>query len=234
MISVCMATYNGEKYIAAQLESILPQLSPEDEVIISDDSSTDGTLRAVIALNDARIVVVPHQKFKSPIFNFENALRHAKGDFIFLSDQDDLWLPGRVAKMMNALQNNDLVVSDCKVVDDNLKVVQNSYFKMVNAQPGFIRNFVRTSPYIGCCMAFNQKVRNVALPFPRQIPMHDFWIAMLSEAKFRIQFVDEPLLLYRRHATNASATAAKSKNSFVRKISFRINTFLPLLTRLLR
>lgn len=234
MISVCIATYNGERYIEAQLKSILSQLSVDDEVIISDDSSDDNTLRIVNSLGDERIYVIANQKFRSPIFNFENAINHAKGDFIFLADQDDVWLDGKIKTMMQALQHHDLVVSDCRVVSETLEVIFDSYFDRINARPGFFRNFFKTSSYIGCCMAFNRKVVDLALPFPKTIPMHDFWIAMLAEWKFKIKFVYEPLLLYRRHSGNASGTGGKSRNSLSTKIYIRINTFRHLIIRILR
>jgi len=234
MISVCIPTFNGEKFIKEQLDSILRQISDGDEVVISDDSSTDRTVEIIKSLADPRIILLPNQKFKSPIFNVENALKGAKGSYIFLADQDDIWLNGRVDKMLNLLDNNDLVLSDCKVVDNNLTVIFNSYFKLVGARPGFFRNLLRTSPYIGCCMAFRRRVLEEALPFPAEIPMHDFWIAMISEVKFKICFLHDPLVLYRRHSDNASITASRNTNSIFKKMAFRI-TLLRLLTiRLLR
>ncbi|MEO5643505.1 MAG: glycosyltransferase, partial [Bacteroidia bacterium] len=95
-ISVCLATYNGEKYIGEQLQSILIQLSQHDEVIISDDSSSDRTIDIVQAFGDSRIIILHGQTFRSPIRNFENALSHAGGQYIFLADQDDVWLPEKV------------------------------------------------------------------------------------------------------------------------------------------
>ena len=83
MISVCIATYYGGKYIKEQLDSILFQLGKDDEVIISDDSSTDDTLSILESYHDERIVILTNQKFHSPVYNFENALKSAKGDFIF-------------------------------------------------------------------------------------------------------------------------------------------------------
>ena len=103
MISVCMATYNGEKYIELQLRSILPQLSEDDEVIVSDDASTDQTLDVVRRLNDNRIKIVHHETDHGYTRNFENALKYAKGDYIFLSDQDDEWLPEKVQVTLQAL-----------------------------------------------------------------------------------------------------------------------------------
>jgi glycosyltransferase involved in cell wall biosynthesis len=233
-ISVCIATYNGAKYIKEQLTSILTQLNDDAEIIISDDSSTDNTIQIIKALQDKRIVVYPNQKFSNAIFNFENALKHCHGDFIFLADQDDVWLPGRVNKILAFVNDYDLIVSDCKVVNENLEILEESYFSTVNARPGLFRNLMRTSPYVGCCMAFKRKVLEKALPFPENIAMHDFWIAMLSEALFKIKFIYEPLLLYRRHASNLSFTASENKNPLHKKILYRINTMIPLIKRIFR
>jgi glycosyltransferase involved in cell wall biosynthesis len=232
-ISVCIATYNGEKYIGEQLISILPQLQDDAEIIISDDSSTDDTLQIIDSLNDKRILVMPNQKFRNPIFNFENALKRSHGDFIILADQDDIWMPGRVSNIMPFFDNYDLVVNDCRVVDQDLQILSKSYFALVDAKPGFIRNLFRTSPYIGCCMAFKRKVLEKALPFPKNIPMHDFWIAMLAESLFKVKFCYEPLVLYRRHSSNMSFTASQSKNPVSKRMGYRINTVLPLIKRIL-
>ena len=89
MISVCIATYNGEHYINQQLKSILSQLSYNDEIIISDDSSNDKTINIIESFNDKRIKLLKYQKYFNPIYNFENTLKNVSGDYIFLSDQDD-------------------------------------------------------------------------------------------------------------------------------------------------
>lgn len=233
-ISICIATCNGEKYIESQLDSILSQIIESSEVIISDDCSTDKTLQIIDSYKDPRIVVLPNQNFRNPIFNFENALKYSQGDYILLADQDDIWMPGRLDKMIPLFENYDLVVSDCRVVNENLEVLTDSYFASVGARTGFLRNLVRTSPYIGCCMAFKRKVLEKALPFPKNIPMHDFWIAMLSECCFKIKLIYEPLLLYRRHSSSVSFTASMNPNPFHKRILYRINTLLPLMKRVLR
>src|SRR5579871_1607034 len=110
MISVCMATYNGERYILKQLQSIISQLSENDEIVISDDSSTDNTINIIKSFNDSRIRLYENNKFGSPIFNLENALKHAKNDFIFLSDQDDLWESNKVKTLVEKLNQYDLVL----------------------------------------------------------------------------------------------------------------------------
>lgn len=229
-----MATYNGGKYIREQLDSIFSEISEHDEVIISDDSSSDDTIAIIESYRDPRIRLFKDQKFRSPILNFENAIRHANGDYIFLSDQDDVWLPGRVNTMLSFFPEFALVVCDCKVVDEQLNEIRPSYFASINARVGLVRNLVRVSSYIGCCMAFSRALATKALPFPARIPMHDFWIAMLAEATMKVKLVYKPLLLYRRHGSNASPTAAKSKNSFIVKVRIRLIILRALLLRLSR
>ena len=112
MISVCIATYNGERFIERQIISILNQLGSEDEIVIADDGSTDNTLAILKRLNDSRLRVVEGAHRHSPIWNFERALEQAKGEYIFLADQDDVWMPEKVAVTMNYLQKYDCVVSD--------------------------------------------------------------------------------------------------------------------------
>lgn len=220
MISVCLATYNGEKYIKAQLESIVAQLSQYDEIIISDDGSTDSTFNIVEDIKNDRIKIVHNTQYHGITHNIENALRHASGDILFLSDQDDIWLNGKVNKMNELLETYDLVISNCKVTDSHLAITDESLFKMRKSGSGLIKNIIKNS-YVGCCMAFSRKVLQAALPFPANIPMHDSWIGLVAELVGKVKFLDEPLILYRRHANNASATAKESKSSVLTKIRWR-------------
>lgn len=222
-ISVCIATYNGEKYILEQLNSILIQLGVEDEVIISDDSSTDRTLDIIKSLKDHRIKLFANNHYRNPVYNFQHALRQASGDIIFLSDQDDVWLEGKVKAVMTALDSADVVVTDCKIVDDNLNVLTESYFKFRNSGKGLLKNLY-SNKYLGCCMAFKRKVLEKALPFPPKLPMHDIWLGFISELFYKSVFIPIPYILHRRHLTNSSSVFEKSEASFVQKISFRWNT----------
>ena len=122
MISVCMATYNGGKFIREQLESILSQLPSVDaEIVIADDGSTDNTLSVIASLNDLRIRVLPAEKHLGVIYNFERALQSAKGDIVFLADQDDIWIPGKVKKILEALKTSDLVLHDAFMLCDGIR-----------------------------------------------------------------------------------------------------------------
>lgn len=220
-ISVCIATYNGEKYIKEQLESILSQLKKADEIIVSDDNSKDKTLDIIKSLKDSRIKIFTNPK-KGLISNFENALKKSRGDFIFLSDQDDIWIANKVKLCMENLISNDLVLSNCKIVDNDLNILHHSFFELNDSKKGLINNLLKNS-YLGCCMAFNRKVLTKVLPFPKKIPMHDLWISFVAELFFKTKFINEPLVLYRRHGSNISVTGESSPFSLIEKSIFRFN-----------
>ncbi len=122
-----MATHNGSRYIKEQVDSILPQLNAADELVISDDGSTDKTLAIIRAYADTRINLLPVQKFGSPTRNFEYALSHCKNELIFLADQDDIWHPEKIKTMMRHLESYDLVVSDCRLVDASGRSDKNAF-----------------------------------------------------------------------------------------------------------
>src|SRR4051812_32739045 len=117
--SVCMAIYNGEKYVSRQLQSIIDQLSDDDEVILIDDCSTDATVEVVKGLNDSRIMLNTNDRNRREVYSFSRAISLARHQNIFLSDQDDIWLPGRVTLMTQVLQTSLLVTSNFDWVDQD-------------------------------------------------------------------------------------------------------------------
>jgi glycosyltransferase involved in cell wall biosynthesis len=221
-----MATCNGEKYIKEQLDSILCQLGKDDEVVVSDDESSDATVGILKQYSDDRIKIYHHQKqpqkfkFGYATRNFENALNHALGDVIFLADQDDVWLPNKVQAMTVALEKSDLVLSDCTVVDDKLAVMYPSCFGSMKVQTGIAKNIFRPK-YLGSCMAFHKKVLPLFLPFPQNVP-HDLWIGLTVSSKGRILLLNRPTMLYRRHdATVTPAGPKRNTHSLFFKLSYR-------------
>lgn len=224
MISVCIATYNGARYIGEQLTSILKQIAAEDEVVVSDDGSTDGTLDIVRSLNDHRIRIVDGPQRHSPTLNFEWALRNAKGEYIFLADQDDVWLEGKVRRCVEELQMCDCVVSDARVTDSLLNTTSESLFQLMHVRRGRLSNLLWRNGYTGCCMAFKREVLSKALPFPTDIPMHDIWIGNVAAFCGRLRFIDDRLLLFRRHDAAASCNGKGSTYSLWQKLSFRWHT----------
>ena len=120
MVSVCIATYNGEKYLRQQIESILPQLSKEDEIVISDDCSTDRTVEILKVFNDERIKIFVNESNLGVVENFENAIKQSIGEYVFLSDQDDVWEPYKVESIISYFNVNksiQVVFTDALLID---------------------------------------------------------------------------------------------------------------------
>lgn len=210
MVSVCIATYNGELYLREQIDSILLQISETDEIIISDDNSRDKTYTILSSYHDKRLRLIRNDTArKGCIGNFENALRHVRGEYIFLSDQDDVWLPGKYVKICELLQDYTVVVHDSIVTDKNLFPVCPSFFHEFGSGKGIIKNIVRSS-YYGSCMAFRREILNWALPFPATNEIgHDLWIGLIGELKGNVLFYPTPYLLYRRHESTTTSMGVK-------------------------
>ncbi len=214
MISVCMASYNGEKYIEQQIKSILPQLGEEDELIVSDDQSKDNTLIVVQKIDDPRIRIVINRGQHGYTGNFYNALIEAKGDYIFLSDQDDVWVDDKISITLDYLKKYDFVVSDAREVDKDLNTINGSRIKEYGVKHGFWNNLLK-SRYIGCCMAFDRKVLDSLFPVPTYTDNypHDLWIALIGEGYYKSCLIEKPLILYRRHGGNISNGGVAEKGT---------------------
>ncbi len=235
-ISVCMATYNGSKYILEQINSILPQLKDYDELIISDDGSTDGTLELIHKINDCRIKVINHARETPPFrisrnnllvsANFETALINATGEYIFLSDQDDVWMPRKVEKTMQILSkiHCGLTMSTIEVIDSEGKVIQrNPNLKKMSFWQG-----LKKAKYGGCTMAFDRSFLNEILPFPKYTFSHDAWIGLLAQYQNKIHIINDPLIFYRRHGFNVTSLIS---NPLWFKIFYRVYLLYAVLKR---
>ena len=221
-----MATFNGGKFIREQLESILSQLPPDAEIIIADDGSTDDTLLVVDSLKESRIRVLPAERHLGVIYNFERALRASKGEIIFLADQDDVWLPGKVEMCLAALNEADLVMHDAFLLGlsdafESAWVRNGKLSDIRTYRSGVVANWWKNS-FTGCCMAFRRKVLDKALPFPKNLPMHDQWLGVVAEKYFKVSYVDEPLVDYRQHSSNATHIE-KSPAGVLQKIKWRVD-----------
>ena len=221
MISVCMATYKGAIYIEKQLDSILSQLSSDDEIVVSDDGSKDETIRIIENLGDGRLKVYKNTGNHGVVPNFENALRHAKGDIIFFSDQDDIWAENKVEVMVKALEDADLVVHDALIMDKDDNVSDVNYYSLRPPHVGFWKNLYKNC-FVGSCMAFRASLLPKVLPFPKHILWHDMWIGLMASKIGRVKFIDDKLLYYRRHGDNASPTGEKSTFSIGKQLEYRL------------
>lgn len=211
-VSVCMATFNGNKYVGEQIESILSQLGVLDELIIVDDASTDNTVEIIKRISDQRIILHEGKSNTGPVGAFNRSLSMATGEIVYLSDQDDIWYADKVM-MINRLFDDkelDLVVHNARVTSDS-GVLSHSLFDMCGSSPGLIRNII-SSTHTGCCMAIRRSSLVSLLPVPNWRGVyHDAWIGTLSGCmRYKKIFYPVPLMDYRRHGENVSTMRRRS------------------------
>lgn len=222
MISVAMATHNGERYIAEQISSILCQLSESDELVISDDGSTDATLDVIASFGSPQIRLLrlsPDRSLRLPERvgrNFANALEQCRGSVVFIADQDDVWLRHKVQTMVAALQEADVAISDSWIVgsDDNC-----SRLRYGRSSPLGNYLLLGRAKYQGCCMALRREALRRMLPMPSRMPLYDSYLGLLGELTGRVSYIAEPLILHRLHHANASQSV---RNPLLYKLSYRL------------
>jgi glycosyltransferase involved in cell wall biosynthesis len=224
LISIAMATYNGEKFLREQLDSILAQTYTNLEIIICDDNSTDSTYEILheYALLDSRIKLFKNETNLGVVKNFERVLSLSTGEFIALADQDDIWLPEKTEILLNKIENYDLVCSSFVLIDKDgkeipkkksfIKDIVKSLFKKEikhTVETIFYTNFVT-----GCTTLVRKSLLIKALPIPDGECYHDWWIATVALKQNGIKYLfDHQLILYRQHAKNHTGIKNRSKES---------------------
>jgi len=214
LVSVIVCTYNGSKYIEAQLNSIVKQTYQNQEIIVVDDLSTDNTLELVktIAKQHQNIKIVANKTNVGYIKNFERGIALAKGELISLSDQDDVWETTKTETLVNNLNNHQLVYCDSLFVNESLASKNESFSS--------VKNMLSTSNPLeliidncvsGHAMLFRKEIFNLAQPFPEDIP-HDWWLAYCATLKGSIKYIDQQLVKYRHHDNNV-IVANKTKKT---------------------
>jgi glycosyltransferase involved in cell wall biosynthesis len=225
-ISVCVATYNGRLFVERQLTSILEQLGAEDEVVVVDDRSTDGTLELVRAIREPRIRMFQNEHNRGEVFSFGRAISLARNQFIFLADQDDVWIPGRVALMKDELASGALLVAtNFEWMDsaENPIVVPFDGVRACDSQrnvKNIIDIFLGRTTYFGCAMAFQRGLADLVTPMPRSVESHDAWIAIAANLLGTISHLENATLRKRKHANNATSTV--SSRSLYMKLRARV------------
>ncbi|MDO4174254.1 MAG: glycosyltransferase [Eubacteriales bacterium] len=205
-ISVAMATYQGEKYLPVQIDSILSQLGAEDELIISYDKSADRTLQILEAYQakDARVKIF-HNTVPGVTGNFNNAIAHCSGDFIYISDQDDKWADNKVVIVQKTFRETgaDLVIHNGIHTNENMEPIGVPFFQLFRIGDGVIQNIMKPR-MSGCCMAFTRKMKDVIMPMP-EIRGYDQWIALVCELWGNIAYPEDILIYHRLHGNNVTA-----------------------------
>ena len=211
-IDILLATYNGEKYIKCQLDSILNQTYKNIRILINDDCSTDGTKKILeeYEKKDNRILVNYNEKNLGYIKNFENLLKRVENNYFMLSDQDDYWLPEKVEKSYKKLikENADLVFTDLEPVDEKLKTITPSMVRFMKFKENidrytdyrlvFLRNCVT-----GCTILSKKSLIEKYIPIPTEkFMVHDWWMALIISQSGKLAFLDEPTIKYRQHGNN--------------------------------
>ncbi len=203
-ISIAMAAFNGEKHIGEQLESLGKQTVPPNEVVISDDNSSDKTVDIIEAFKaqaNFEVLLVRNEGRNGYTANFCNAISECTGDIIFISDQDDVWFPEKIQKVCKILEENrgvHCVVNDMELTDGRLKpwgVTQLTLVRRLGAAD--------TEMIAGCGTAITRQWRNFILPFPSRIP-YDCWVGGLAQRLGVFHLSEEGLQYYRRHEANTT------------------------------
>lgn len=223
--SICIASYNGEKYIKKQLLSILEQIHEDDEVVLIDDASNDNTIKICRSLKDKRIRIYINDRNMGVNKSFERALAIAKGKYIFLADQDDIWTPDRYKQMLNCLKQKEVlcVSGNSIAIDKKGKRINYNLGKLYardscRYKKNIINIFLGKAYYYGCAMAFRREMMKYLLPFPDYIESHDLWLAMAANYMGGNYHLEKNVLMRRVHGGNASIL----KRDMIKKIVSRV------------
>lgn len=225
-VSVIMATYNGEKYIKEQLQSIVCQLREKDELIISDDGSTDRTVEIASSFVNEKIRIVSG-KHTGVVDNFANALSYANNEIVLFSDQDDIWCEDKIDKVRSFFIHNkhiNLVMHNAGYIDKDGNTTPSDIFEKRKSRHGFIHN-VMYSTYYGCCMGVRRDYLLSLMPVPNDV-MYDQYFGACAEKDRVAAFIEEKLINHRYHSGNVS-----SRQRIVQQIRNRARLFLAVLRR---
>ena len=220
-INILMATYNGRKYLKKQIDSILNQTYSDFRLLISDDASTDSTLKILeeYEKKDSRVEIYSHEKNLGVVANFEFLINKVRSEYFMFADQDDVWEPDKIEKSLKKLEEtgSDLVYTDLEVVDDKLNQIEPSFWK----QKGFYDKITKYNSfeslylnnYInGCTMLCKSSWINDFLPLPKtsKYVIHDYWIALVVSHRGKMAYIEKPTIKYRQHGKNQVGSSRKS------------------------
>ncbi|CEH07645.1 glycosyltransferase [Propionibacterium freudenreichii] len=206
MVSVAMATYNGAEFVTEQIASILPQLASGDEIVIVDDASTDDTVEVISRIDDPRIRLVRNEANRGYVHTFERALSLARGEVIFLSDQDDEWFPDRVRQMLAQMGERLLLVSNWEPRGGKPGFFERIRLRSRDSQH-YLRNIVGIligyRLHWGCAMVIRRELLDIALPFPQWMDeSHDQYLAMAANMARSVRYMETNTVWHRLHDRN--------------------------------
>ena len=217
MISILMATYNGERFIHEQIDSLLDQTYQDFKLYISDDASTDKTFQIISRYakdNPNKIFVSQREKNSGDAkFNFIDMMLEHRDDYLMLCDQDDVWFKDKIEITLSKMKEMELmygigtpilVHTDLEVVDNNLKTISPSFKEAMNADytKTELRNQVIQNTLTGCTAMYNRALADLIKIEPRYMVMHDWWLILIASAFGKIGSDERQTVLYRQHNKN--------------------------------
>ncbi len=232
-ISVVIASYNGEKYIEDQVLSILSQTIKPNEIILSDDCSSDNTIDKFKTICDKfnlEFKVISNESNLGFSKNFEKAMLKTDGDLVFISDQDDVWFNNKIEVVIESFtQRPDLflTINDCVFSDQNLISEGVKKSIQVVKTTGDISNFIA-----GCCSVYNASYNDLIFPIPHHLMVYDSWLHFIGRTLKNSHFIDTPLQYYRRHNNNVSVVTFNKTEYFKRGLLKKILHFNSRISRI--
>lgn len=224
-ISVALCTYNGEKYIGEQIQSILEQSKKPDEIILCDDGSIDKTVviaKSILEYSGIRHRIEVNATNLGVVKNFQKAISLTSGDIIFLSDQDDVWNKEKIEAIMEEFEKDKsciMVFSDADLVNENRRKMGVKLWSTLNfsikefESESFLSILLKRCVVTGATMAIKRELFNYTIPFPDSW-LHDGWLAINASVYGRVRAIDKPLIEYRQHGNNV--IGAMKLNSIAR------------------
>lgn len=224
MISIAMATYNGEKFLEKQIYSILHQTILDFEIVVCDDHSQDSTWQILerYAKNDERFHIFRNEKNLGFKKNFEKAIGLTKGDYIALCDQDDIWYPRHLEILLNNIGDNMLCIGNCDMIDKDGNLYKNRFYEdsqqyryvFTDSIKKSCRILFSISPFIGCSMLMKKSFLAKALPIPEEIRFHDVWFSLLG-CYCGMTFTHEKVIQYRMTGNNVTGVRTNQFNKWI-------------------
>lgn len=211
-ISVAMAVYNGEAYLPEQLDSILSQLEPQDEIVISYDKSKDGTWQLIQSYKEkypqVRVLENAHPGING---NFNNAIAGCTGDYIFICDQDDRWAENKRSAVLETFEKTgaDMVIHNGVHINTQGEIISDPFFTLYRIGDGKLKNILKPR-YSGCCTAFTRAMADKIMPMPMNLDAYDHWIGTVGEFMGKIAYEDRILLYHRLHDNNVTPVSTRS------------------------
>lgn len=217
LVDILLSTYNGSSYLEDLLKSIKAQTHNNWRLLIRDDGSNDNTVEIIKAFSSENIIFLKDEKQRlGPCQSFAEISARSIADYVMFCDQDDVWLNEKIELTLKKMREAEskhgnapvLVYTDMKVVDKDLKIVSQSFWRHQYLNPAFnaLNHLLLMNVAAGCTMMMNKKLAALAFPIPRNIKLHDWWVALTASALGRIEYVNAPTMLYRQHGENITGT----------------------------